>query len=254
GAYDPCPHSVGQLAHPDVSSADEFDQHALARVSPVRPRGHLARWHRAVLGQSQGAPPPAPWPRLAGVCPCTRCRAVGLARPTQAGALVLPPGARLRNALLSTRTAVRGPAETASGELAGFVQLFPSFSSVSAARIYVLNDLFVAPAHRRQGVARRLLEAAHRVGSDGGAVYLALSTARDNRPAQALCESLGWVRDEAFHQYTLATGATSAGLARRPRPEDSWRHGSGRRVMAGRTWGAYFSVVTVVLLVLGVVA
>src|SRR5690606_37183724 len=126
--------------------------------------------------------------------------------------------------------------------------------SVSAARIYVLNDLFVAPAHRRQGVARRLLEAAHRVGSDGGAVYLALSTARDNRPAQALCESLGWVRDEAFHQYTLATGATSAGLARRPRPEDSWRHGSGRRVMAGRTWGAYFSVVTVVLLVLGVVA
>jgi hypothetical protein len=36
----------------------------------------------------------------------------------------------------------------------GFTQLFPSFSSVSMARSFVLNDLFVAPEARRMGVAR----------------------------------------------------------------------------------------------------
>ena len=47
------------------------------------------------------------------------------------------------------------------GELQGFTQLYPSFSSVSMAHIFVLNDLFVAPGARRGGVARTLMEAAH---------------------------------------------------------------------------------------------
>jgi hypothetical protein len=38
------------------------------------------------------------------------------------------------------------------GSAVGFTQLYPSFSSVSAARTFLLNDLFVAPAARRSGV------------------------------------------------------------------------------------------------------
>jgi ribosomal protein S18 acetylase RimI-like enzyme len=34
-----------------------------------------------------------------------------------------------------------------------------------------------------------------------GAARIDLSTAKTNRPAQALYESLGWVRDDAFHVY-----------------------------------------------------
>src|SRR4051812_12790112 len=45
-------------------------------------------------------------------------------------------------------------------EALGFTQLYPSFSSVSMARIYILNDLFVAPAGRRRGVGAALLDAA----------------------------------------------------------------------------------------------
>lgn len=37
-------------------------------------------------------------------------------------------------------------------EPVGFVQLYPSFSSVSMRRIFILNDLFVAPVARRTGV------------------------------------------------------------------------------------------------------
>jgi hypothetical protein len=43
------------------------------------------------------------------------------------------------------------------GSAVGFTQLFPSFSSASAARILILNDLFVDPA------ARRRLDSANRV-------------------------------------------------------------------------------------------
>lgn len=42
----------------------------------------------------------------------------------------------------------------------GFTQLYPSFSSVSLARIFVLNDLFVHESARRRGVASKLISAA----------------------------------------------------------------------------------------------
>lgn len=99
-------------------------------------------------------------------------------------------------------------ADIPTGPLAGFVQLYPSFSSVSAARIYVLNDLFVGRAHRCRGVGRLLLEAAHRFAQQAGAHGLSLSTAISNHPAQALYESLAWVRDREFLHYTLAIGST----------------------------------------------
>jgi GNAT superfamily N-acetyltransferase len=39
----------------------------------------------------------------------------------------------------------------------GFTQLFPSFSSAAAARIFILNDLFVLPEARRMGAGSQLL-------------------------------------------------------------------------------------------------
>lgn len=85
----------------------------------------------------------------------------------------------------------------------GFTQLYPSFSSTRAARIYMLNDLFVVPSARRKGVAAQLLRAAANYGKAVGAVRLGLSTAISNAPAQRLYETLGWQRDESFCEYTL---------------------------------------------------
>lgn len=90
------------------------------------------------------------------------------------------------------------------GNAAGFTQLYPLFSSVRMARVYLLNDLFVAPAARRSGVGCALLEAAAEHARALGAGGLSLSTALDNAPAQALYESLGWVRDAQFCEYSLA--------------------------------------------------
>jgi ribosomal protein S18 acetylase RimI-like enzyme len=95
-------------------------------------------------------------------------------------------------------------AENDAGEAVGFVQLYPSFSSVSAARVYVLNDLFIAPQARRGAVARRLMDAAAAYAREHGAIRLSLSTGMSNLAAQALYESEGWVRDEQYFHYSLA--------------------------------------------------
>jgi ribosomal protein S18 acetylase RimI-like enzyme len=85
----------------------------------------------------------------------------------------------------------------------GFVQLYPSFCSVAARPIWILYDLFVAPAARGHGYGRRLMQAARSLASATGAQRLVLSTADDNRTAQALYESLGYRRDTVFRHYEL---------------------------------------------------
>ena len=90
-----------------------------------------------------------------------------------------------------------------SGGPVGFTQLFPSFSSVSVKRLWILNDLFVRPEARRGGVAKALLERARQHALDTHAKSLVLSTEVDNRSAQRLYEALGWRRDKAFYTYGL---------------------------------------------------
>lgn len=90
------------------------------------------------------------------------------------------------------------------GQALGFTQLYPSFSSVSMARVFVLNDLYVAPTARRLGVGQALLNAAAVHARQLGAVRLSLTTAVDNVTAQSLYESNEWLRDEKFYTYQLA--------------------------------------------------
>jgi ribosomal protein S18 acetylase RimI-like enzyme len=92
------------------------------------------------------------------------------------------------------------------GSPLGFTQLYPSFSSTSAKRIFVLNDLFVVPEARRRKVGNLLLQAAAEFGRKVGAARLTLSTALDNTGAQALYKSTGWQRDNVFCTYTLPLG------------------------------------------------
>ncbi len=94
-------------------------------------------------------------------------------------------------------------ANTTTGDAVGFTQLFPSFSSVSMARTFILNDLFVSSDARRNGVAAMLLEAAARYARSVGAIRISLATAIDNNSAKALYFSQGWKQDEAFHVFHL---------------------------------------------------
>jgi ribosomal protein S18 acetylase RimI-like enzyme len=87
------------------------------------------------------------------------------------------------------------------GNYLGFTQLYPSFSSVSAKRLWILNDLFVAEEARRLGVARLLMNHAKVFAIDTGAKGLFLETAHDNKNGQALYESLGYRRNTEYYYF-----------------------------------------------------
>jgi GNAT superfamily N-acetyltransferase len=87
------------------------------------------------------------------------------------------------------------------GAIVGFTQLYPSFSSVSMRRLWVLNDLFVTPDARKSGAGRALLERAERWAAETGAKGLTLSTQVTNLGAQRLYEACGWTKDDEFLHY-----------------------------------------------------
>lgn len=95
------------------------------------------------------------------------------------------------------------PGLRTNGDGAGFVQLYPSFSSVSMRRIWILNDLFVAPAARRLGVARMLLDRARDFAAEDGAKRIELTTEKTNTVAQALYRAVGYEQDDVFIRLAL---------------------------------------------------
>ena len=86
------------------------------------------------------------------------------------------------------------------GLAVGFTQLYGIFSSVAMKRVFVLNDLFVAPKGRNLGVGTALLEQAKTFATSQGARGLVLETDADN-PAQQLYHKNGWTLDSALHFY-----------------------------------------------------
>jgi ribosomal protein S18 acetylase RimI-like enzyme len=94
-------------------------------------------------------------------------------------------------------------AQEGNDELTGFVQLYPSFCSVSAVPILILYDLYVDSSHRGKGIGRLLMSAARDFAKGNGFKRLELSTAKDNHIGQSLYESLGYELDEEFLRYSL---------------------------------------------------
>ncbi len=88
-------------------------------------------------------------------------------------------------------------------EAIGFTQLYPSFSSISMKRSWILNDLYVYEGHRGRGAAQLLLDAAKDYAIQTKAKGIALSTAIDNERAQKIYERNGYKKDAEFIHYYL---------------------------------------------------
>jgi len=91
----------------------------------------------------------------------------------------------------------------------GFVHLYPLFLSVAMRSLWLLNDLYVHPGSRKAGVGRLLMRRAERHAHETGAAGLTLSTAFDNKAAQALYTSEGYVRDEHFWVFLKTLDGTT---------------------------------------------
>ncbi|BAN46198.1 GNAT family N-acetyltransferase [Metapseudomonas resinovorans] len=91
-----------------------------------------------------------------------------------------------------------------AGEALGFTQLYPFLSSLALAPAWLLSDLYVVPAARRQGVGEDLMNAARDHAQRTGACGIQLETAKTNLAGQALYERLGYKRDDVYYTYWLS--------------------------------------------------
>ena len=91
----------------------------------------------------------------------------------------------------------------------GLVHLYPTFSSLTLRRQWVVSDLFVVPESRGRGVGKALMNRARQLAEETDADALILETATDNLIAQKLYERLGYRRDQEFYRYALKIQSNS---------------------------------------------
>lgn len=95
-------------------------------------------------------------------------------------------------------------ARDAGGDAVAFATIFWAWSTLSASRIGVMNDLFVAPRARGLRIADALIEACVERCRERGATALGWQTALDNERAQAVYDRVG-ARREQWLDYSLPT-------------------------------------------------
>lgn len=85
-------------------------------------------------------------------------------------------------------------------KLVGFVQLYPLFSSTRMKKLWLLNDLYVLPSHRGQGISKLLIEEAKDLCRRTDACGMMLETAKSNEEGNRLYSATGFELD-GEHNY-----------------------------------------------------
>lgn len=83
----------------------------------------------------------------------------------------------------------------------GFTTVFLTFSSAIAQKVGVMNDLYVVPAARGNGIGKSLIEKCYEYARSQGAFRLQWVTAPDNYAAQRLYDSLS-TKTSVWRFYT----------------------------------------------------
>ena len=85
--------------------------------------------------------------------------------------------------------------------LTGFVLLYLGFSSIACSRYYILDDVYVTPAFRRQGSAKQLIDTAILFARNEQALRISLETQKTNIESRRLYEAMGFILDNQFTTY-----------------------------------------------------
>ena len=93
-------------------------------------------------------------------------------------------------------------ARDGEGRAIGFATVYWLWSTTTATRIGLMNDLFVAPEGRGSGAAEALIERCRTACRERGASKLTWKTAKDNARAQAVYDRVGGEREE-WLDYSL---------------------------------------------------
>jgi ribosomal protein S18 acetylase RimI-like enzyme len=95
-------------------------------------------------------------------------------------------------------------AETIENEIVGFVQLYPLFSSTRMKKYWLLNDLFVHPDARGNGISVALIQKAKTLVEDSNACGVYLETDKTNLIGNKLYPKTGFKLNTTanFYEWT----------------------------------------------------
>lgn len=85
----------------------------------------------------------------------------------------------------------------------GFANLYPSYSTLSLQKLWILNDLFVAEKARGLGVSKALLNEVLSFAKNDGAIRIELKTDIPNKIARELYCSVGFIEDQDNVYYRV---------------------------------------------------
>jgi GNAT superfamily N-acetyltransferase len=91
--------------------------------------------------------------------------------------------------------------EPIHGKLSGFVQLYPIFSSTRMQKMWLLNDLYVDPSFRNQGVSKLLIEQSKELCKETKAAGLMLETSKSNEIGNYLYPQVGFSLMDSVNFY-----------------------------------------------------
>ncbi|WP_017755403.1 GNAT family N-acetyltransferase [Calidifontibacillus oryziterrae] len=80
-----------------------------------------------------------------------------------------------------------------NGEFLGFATLYFSFSTTKAAKITIMNDLYVVEKARGTGVAEKLFRSCENFTKENNYAHMSWITASDNKRAQRFYEKMGGI-------------------------------------------------------------
>ena len=81
---------------------------------------------------------------------------------------------------------------------AGFIQLYPLWSSWYCKRIWFLSDLYVAPAFRKAGTGKRLVQRVKAYAAETGASSVMVELPHSEPHLTRFYDELGFHRDDVF--------------------------------------------------------
>ena len=88
-------------------------------------------------------------------------------------------------------------------KIIAFVQLYETFDSLNLSKKLVLYDLYVLDKYRKLGIGRKLMNKSRDFAKIKKFPRIELSTSIDNYNAQKLYESLDYIRDKEYYDYSL---------------------------------------------------
>lgn len=85
----------------------------------------------------------------------------------------------------------------------GFTLIYITFSSLALNKILILNDLYVDPNVRKNGVGKKLILQTVALAKELGSNLIRLRTSKSNTVAQGLYNKMGFVREDYIYSYDL---------------------------------------------------